>query len=395
MAKSLEDTAFYRYARLISLNEVGGDPRRFGTDVAEFHRRMAERRQHWRCSLLATATHDTKRGEDARARLNVLSEIPGLWGRRVESWRRLNRKLRQTVHREAAPSPNDEYLIYQTLLGAWPNVLVEGGQKELADRLCAYIVKATREAKLRTSWREPDTGYEAACQRFVSQLLAAPEAEPFRQDFVSFHALVSRLGALNSLCQTVLKLTVPGIPDIYQGCELWDLSLVDPDNRRPVDFAARQKALDELTLAARDAGPGLVHELAAAWPTGKIKLHVATALLAARRAAPKLFADGTYEPLAVRGPAAAHVLAFARRTGRQTMIVAVGRLFARLAPAADRLAPAVEAWGDTSIAAPRRIEAGLFRNLLTDAVAPPPVRGRFLAADLFRAVPAAVLIAEP
>ncbi|MBV8534192.1 MAG: malto-oligosyltrehalose synthase, partial [Alphaproteobacteria bacterium] len=362
--------------------------------VAEFHRRMADRQRHWRHSLLATATHDTKRGEDARARINVLSEIPELWARRVARWRRLNRGLRSKVGGETAPSPNDEYLIYQTLLGAWPNVLIDGGQKELGERLAAYIVKATREAKWRTSWREPHQDYEEVCQRFIAQLLAAAEAEPFRQDFVAFHALVSRLGALNSLCQTVLKLTVPGVPDIYQGCELWDLSLVDPDNRRPVDFAARQKALDELAMAARDAGPGLLHELAAAWPTGKIKLQVAAALLAARRAAPQLFADGSYEPLAVRGPAAAHVLAFARRSGRQTMIVAVGRLFARLAPAADRLAPAVEAWGATSIAAPTGIKAGVFRNLLTGAVTPPPLRGRFLAADLFRAIPAAVLLAE-
>jgi len=394
MAKSLEDTSFYRYVRLISLNEVGGDPRVFGADVSEFHRHMAVRQEQWPHSLLATATHDTKRGEDARARLNVLSEIPGLWARRVASWRRLNRKLRSRLDGETAPSPNDEYLIYQTLLGAWPNVLVEGGQKELGERLGAYIVKATREAKWRTSWQEPDRSYEDACQRFITQLLAAAEAEPFRQDFVAFHALVSRLGALNSLCQTVLKLTVPGVPDIYQGCDLWDLSLVDPDNRRPVDFGARQRALDELMMAARDSEPGLVHELAASWPSGKIKLHVTAALLAARRAAPGLFGDGTYEPLAVRGPAAAHVLAFARRSRRQTMIVAVGRLFARLAPAADRLAPAVEAWGATSIAAPGRTEAGLFRNLLTGAVAPPPVRGRLLAADLFRAIPAAVLIAE-
>ena len=395
MAKSLEDTAFYRYPRLLSLNEVGGDPRSFGTSVAAFHGNMAERRRHWPRSLLATATHDTKRGEDARARLDVLSEIPGMWARRVARWRRLNRKLRSTAGGGAAPSANDEYLIYQTLLGAWPNVLLDSGQKELGERLGAYIVKATREAKWRTSWHEPSGAYEDSCQRFIAQLLSAPEAEAFRQDFVSFHALISRLGALNSLCQTVLKLTVPGVPDIYQGSDLWDLSLVDPDNRRPVDFTVRQKALDELTMAARDAGPGLLHELAATWPTGKIKLHVAAALLAARRTAPKLFADASYEPLGVRGPAAAHVVAFARRTARQTMIVAVGRLFARLAPAADHLAPAVEAWGATAVAAPRRVQAGLFRNVLTGSIAPPPARSRFLAADLFRAIPAAVLIADP
>lgn len=395
MAKSLEDTAFYRYARLLSLNEVGGDPRRFGTAVPAFHRDNAARRALWRHSLLATATHDTKRGEDARLRLDVLSEIPGLWSRHVMRWRRLNRGLRAKVGSAAAPSPNDEYLIYQTLVGAWPNAGVVADPQALSDRIKAYVLKATREAKQKTSWRDPDAAYEAACQAFVEGLLLAPEGEPFREDFVSFHALVARLGALNSLSQTVLKLTLPGVPDMYQGCELWDLSLVDPDNRRPVDFTERQAALRDLTIAGRGGGPKFLHKLAASWPAGRPKLHVTAALLAARREMPDLFADGSYEPLAIGGTASAHVVAFARRLGRRLMIVAVGRFFARLAPEADRLAPAIDVWDDTAIALPRG-SSGPFRDALTGAImSSAGGRGRLRLVDLFRVFPAAVLLTEP
>lgn len=395
MAKSLEDTAFYRYVRLLSLNEVGGDPRIFGLPVPEFHRRNAERRERWPRSLLATATHDTKRGEDARTRIDALSEIPDLWARRVARWRRLNQRFRAKTGGSPAPSPNDEYLIYQTLVGAWPSPPGSADMPALAERMKAYVLKATREAKLRTSWRDPNPDYEAACRNFVEALLLDPEAEPFRQDLVSLHALVARLGALNSLSQTVLKLTLPGVPDIYQGCEFWDLSLVDPDNRRPVDFAQRQSALQELTDATRSGGPKPIQDLAASWPNGHVKLHAMAALLDARREMPELFAEGTYEPLAVAGPAAAHVVAFARRLGERAMIVAAGRHFARLAPQADRLAPAMEAWGSTTIAAPRGTASTAWRNVLTGAVTAMATRGKLLAADLFRALPAAVLIAEP
>ena len=399
MAKSLEDTAFYRYVRLLSLNEVGGDPRRFGIAVPEFHRRNAARRERWAHSLLATATHDTTRGEDARVRIDALSEIPDLWARHVTRWRRLTRNFRTKAGSAAAPSPNDEYLIYQTLVGTWPHVPAAADMPAFAERIKAYVLKATREAKLRTSWRHPDAGSERACAAFVDARLLSPDAEPFRRDFGSFQALVARLGALSSLSQTVLKLTLPGVPDIYQGCELWDLSLVDPDNRRPVDFGQRQAALRQLTAAARGGGPDFIHDLAASWPTGRLKLHVVAALLEARREAPALFAAGSYEPLAVAGPAAAHVVAFARRLGRQTMIVAAGRLFARLAPQADRLAPAVEAWAGTVVGAPRGAAGTSFRNVLTGAVTSPSKSGsrgtsRIPATDLFRALPAAVLVAE-
>ena len=390
MAKSLEDTAFYRYVRLLSLNEVGGDPRVFGLPAAAFHRRIAAR-EHWPQSLLATATHDTKRGEDARARVDVLSEIPDVWARHVMRWRRLNRMLRVG----GVPSPNDEYLIYQTMVGAWPYVLTDENLRELNARLKAYIVKAVREAKRETSWHTPNAAYEAGCQSFIERLLLSAEAEPFRQDFVSFHALVARFGALNSLSQTVLKLTLPGVPDMYQGCELWDLSLVDPDNRRPVDFTRRRKALHDLTAASRGAGPEIVHELAATWRSGILKLHVTAVLLAARRRVPKLFADGSYEPLPVRGPAARHVVAFARRTASDTMIVAVGRLFARLAPRADELCPAADVWDGTTIGMPARRSTPPFRNLLTGLVIPPQLERGFEAQELFRALPAAVLLAEP
>lgn len=395
MAKSLEDTAFYRDVRLLSLNEVGGDPRVFGTTLPQFHKHMSERHARWPHSLLATATHDTKRGEDARLRLDVLSEIPDLWARHVARWRRLNRAFRAGTGDAATPSPNDEYLIYQTLVGVWPFVLTEAGLAELSDRLKAYVVKAAREAKQQTSWRKPNQAYEAGIQAFVEQLLLAPAADPFRQDFVAFHALVARLGALNSLSQTMLKLTLPGVPDIYQGCELWDLNLVDPDNRRPVDFRHRREALAALTTASRGAEPDIVHELAASWRSGTLKLHTIAAVLAARRSTPQLFGEGSYEPLAVRGPAARHVVAFARRTRRETMIVAVGRWFARLAPRADELCPAPEAWAGTSIVLPARLPPTMFRNVLSGLVMPPPTRSGIAVQELFRACPAAVLLAEP
>ncbi len=327
MAKSLEDTAFYRYPLLLSLNEVGGNPGRFGWDVKSFHRRMIDQRRDWPRNMIASATHDTKRGEDARARINVLSEIPEEWNECARRWSEINRA-------GDAPSREDEYLIYQTLIGIWSED-EEGAS--LGERLKAYVIKAVREAKRRTSWRQPNDDYEKACEGFVDRILRSPE---FLDDFRNFHAPIARTGAMNSLAQTVLKLTCPGIPDIYQGTELHDLSLVDPDNRRPVDFARLNDALRR-SLGQDPDG----------WRDESAKLAVVARLLALRRRFPLLFAEGTYEQLAVRGPASKHVLAFARRQGRDVILVAVGRLLHRFATEGEfGLGPDV--WHGTSITPP-------------------------------------------
>ena len=390
MAKSLEDTVFYRYARLLSLNEVGGDPRSFGMKIPEFHKQVATRRRLWPHAMLATATHDTKRGEDVRTRLDVLSEIPDLWARHVARWTTVN----AAAQGEAAPSKNDEYLIYQTLLGAWPQDLNPGPNADpdriaaFARRLKAYLLKAVREAKQHSSWLEPNTKYEDACGKFIDRLL--DPKRPFLADFATVQSLVARLGALSSLSQTVLKLTLPGVPDTYQGSELWDLSLVDPDNRHAVDFSPRREALD--AVSANDDRHALA-DLRAGWHDGRIKLHLINTILAVRRRLPGLFADGSYEPLASTGPRADNVVAFARRTRSEIMIVAVGRFFSRLAARPDELAPPIEAWADTSLRLPRLPVPRFTDVLSTRTLAAAPGRG-LAAADLFQELPAAVLIAE-
>ena len=256
MAKAAEDTAFYRYFRLLALNEVGGDPRRFGVSVAAFHSLTQDRARSWPRAMVTTATHDTKRGEDARMRLALLSEMPREWGRRVAQWLRLNRSRRSEVEDEVVPDRNVEYLFYQTLLGAWPPGLEPGdteGTRRLAERIEAYMIKAVREGKQKSSWSNPNTAYEAALQRFVQTVLDATRANPFLVEFHGFGETLGRLGAIASLSQLVLKLTVPGVPDIYQGDELWDFSLVDPDNRRSVDWEMRRILLHEIAGAPRSA----------------------------------------------------------------------------------------------------------------------------------------------
>ncbi len=259
-AKGVEDTALYIYNRLISLNEVGGDPARYGEPLAAFHEKNARRLERWPDSLICTATHDTKRGEDVRARISVLSEVPAAWGAHVRRWRMINRRFKQELDGQTAPDRNDEYLLYQTLVGAWPAEDGEAAAGSLVDRVASYMEKATKEAKQRTSWTNPDSGYDQALRDFVTRLLAP--RSPFRDAFLPFQRLVALYGSVNSLAQTLLKIASPGIPDFYQGSELWDLSLVDPDNRRPVDFAARQRLLDDLQQRiGQSAGepPGPLH----------------------------------------------------------------------------------------------------------------------------------------
>ncbi len=248
MAKSVEDTTFYRYHRLIALNEVGGEPDQFGTSLVAFHHVIQQRQRRHPHTMLATATHDHKRGEDTRARIAALSELPGEWRRRVRRWATLNRFKRQEVEDQRVPGRNDEYLLYQTLIGAWPLEIEtpdDPGLGDFAERIVAYMIKASREAKFRTSWTAPDADYEAGLERFVRRVLDPQDSRAFLSDLLAFQAGIALIGAVNGLAQTLLKLTAPGVPDIYRGTELWDLSLVDPDNRRRVDFDLRRDCLEQ------------------------------------------------------------------------------------------------------------------------------------------------------
>ncbi|HEX6441056.1 MAG TPA: malto-oligosyltrehalose synthase [Stellaceae bacterium] len=379
MAKALEDTAFYRYFRLLALNEVGGDPRRFGMSCAAFHHLTLERARFWPRAMLATATHDTKRGEDARLRIALLSEMPREWGRRVAHWYRLNRRHRSEMDGEAVPGRNTEYLFYQMLVGAWPPGLDPAAAEAvaaLAERIEAAMIKSVREGKEHSSWSYPDEPYEVGVRRFVKGALDAARPNPFLVDFTEFAATLARPAAIASLAQIVVKLTAPGVPDIFQGCELWDLSLVDPDNRRPVDFARRQSLLDEIEQVS-------LADLRERWRDGREKLFVTARLLALRRERTDLFAAGDYQPLDIGdGRNADRLCAFARRHAAGTLIAAVPRLVYGLYRddgSAD--------WGATDVALP---SAGPWRNIFTRAVV--QARDRIRASDMFRDFPVAVLI---
>jgi len=336
-AKGYEDTALYRFNRLVSLNEVGADPSRFGTPVAEFHTAMVERQRTYPHGLSATSTHDTKRGEDVRARINVLSEIPDEWRRRVTLWQKLNRKHRTTVDAQPTPGANTEYLIYQTLVGAWPIGV---------DRLRAYLLKAIHEAKSHTSWINPNSRYDEAIVRFVEAILDASRSTPFLDDFVIFQARIAHFGALNSLAQTLVKVTAPGVPDFYQGSELWDLNLVDPDNRRPVDWQLRRTMLEELARATEKVSDRttFAQELVKTKEDGRCKLYLIREALACRRAHAPLFREGEYRPLETEGPLAEHVLAFARLRKDAVALTIVPRLLARRGSAERPIGRGY--WGD-------------------------------------------------
>jgi (1->4)-alpha-D-glucan 1-alpha-D-glucosylmutase len=379
-AKGYEDTAFYRFNRLLSLNEVGGDPGRFGTTLAEFHagnRARAARSPH---ALSATSTHDTKRSEDVRARLNVLSEIPDDWRRRVLAWQRLNRRHRTTVDGVPTPGANTEYLIYQTLVGAWPIS---------QERMREYVMKAIHEAKSHTSWINPNRPYDDAVAGFVDAILDPERSATFIDDLVAFQHRIAHFGAFNSLAQTLIKITAPGVPDLYQGTELWDLSLVDPDNRRPVDWALRRRTLEELT-AARTAAPDVAafaHELVKMKEDGRVKMYVTARALGVRRARAALFQQGEYRALEVTGSHAEHVCAFARIHAGAAVLTVVPRLLARRG--ADSLPLGAEYWADTRVVVPENMTT--FRNAFTEE----RVHGVTLAlGDVLASFPVALLESE-
>jgi (1->4)-alpha-D-glucan 1-alpha-D-glucosylmutase len=320
MAKSLEDTAFYRYHRLLALNEVGGEPSAPALSVAAFHEAMKIRAMDWPHGMTATATHDTKRGEDARTRLMALAEIPGEWTSAVARWKILNAPHLAIEGALRAPSATFEYMLYQALLGGWPL-----GQRDdaLSERMQAYAVKAAREGKQETSWLNPDQAYEAGVRTFIERILDRSISTEFVSSLENLARRVALLGALNSLSQVTLKATMPGVPDFYQGTEFWDLSLVDPDNRRPVDFSERAAVLGSLDHPDWQG-------LAQHWPDGHIKLAWTRHLLKLRTELADLFARGDYEPLEVVGPHRDHVIAFARRRGRDAAITVVAKSFAAM-----------------------------------------------------------------
>ncbi len=353
MAKGLEDTAFYRYNRLVSLNDVGGDLHCFGTTKDAFHSANQERLRDWPHTMLATSTHDSKRSEDVRARINVLSEMSGLWRLRVREWRQLNSSHRSVVNEKPAPSPNDEYLLYQTLVGAWPSEPFRDANdwKTFHERIESYMLKAIREAKRNTSWINRNAEYEAAVSSFVAALLDPNSNHRFLTDFLPFQRRVARLGVWNSLSQMLLKLTCPGVPDIYQGDDLWDFSLVDPDNRRPVDYLRRQRAFDSVGNIA-DANTAAVRELLETPEDVRLKLYATWKTLCVRKQQPDLFRQGEYLPLTVHGPKASHVVAFIRRFEATSALVVVPRLVAGLL--GDKESPPIgsEIWKDTHILLP-------------------------------------------
>jgi (1->4)-alpha-D-glucan 1-alpha-D-glucosylmutase len=399
MAKGLEDTAFYIYNRLVSLNEVGGAPQRFGASLAAFHQHNRERLERYPFSLLTTTTHDTKRSEDVRACINVLSEIPEEWRTALNRWSKLNRKKKLLVDGHPVPDRNEEYLLYQTLLGAWPLTPMGGDDYAVFKlRIQDYMRKATKEAKVNTSWINPNQAYDDALQDFVAAVL---DNFLFLAEFQTFRSKIAQYGMYNSLSQTLLKLTVPGVPDIYQGNELWDFSLVDPDKRRPVDFARRRQLLSALLEQSHAAGYNLrdlAHDLLIAREDGRIKLYITHRTLCFRRKHPELFLRGAYIPIEANGMRHQHVCAFARQYEQYELLVVAPRFFSRLIPDPQRLPVGPQVWGDTSLTVPATEGSRCrYRNVFTgEAVATVNGRGGMkIALELvFAHFPVALLMRE-
>jgi (1->4)-alpha-D-glucan 1-alpha-D-glucosylmutase len=403
-AKGIEDTALYIYNRLISLNEVGGEPDRFGTPPGVLHAWLAERARRWPHGLSASSTHDTKRSEDVRARINILSELPGAWKQAAARWARANRRGRTMIDGQSYPSRNEEYLLYQTLVGSWPlNDMDAAAERDYTARIVAYMQKAMREANVYTSWLNPSERHEQAMTRFVEAVLA-PDNHAFRDDFLAFARRIAALGIFNSLAQLVVKITAPGVPDFYQGTELWDFSLVDPDNRRPVDYSRRRALLADVdAAAAADPGVFVAALLGRAAGGGadvppdaigddRLKLFATAMALRCRHRHRALFADGDYTPLTIEGARRDHVFAYLRTRGSEQVLTAVPRLVATLVP--DGHPPLGErVWGDTRIILPRAPISGLHDIFLNRCVAVHQDGSRvFLAAaELFADFPVACL----
>lgn len=357
MAKGLEDTSFYIYNRLAALNEVGGEPQHFGVSLEEFHQRNLERQRDWPATLLATFTHDTKRSEDVRARMLAISEVPQLWRSTLQRWRVINRRWKRNLDDAAAPDANEEYLFYQTLLGTWPidaaGRTESTATPEYIERIQAYMAKALKEAKMNTSWIQPNEQWDSAMNDFVAKVLDSSPKNKFLPSFLPVAEEIARLGAINSLSQVALKLTAPGVPDIYQGSEIWNFSLVDPDNRRPVDYQQRREMLDSLKAASPE-------ELLQQWPDGRIKLFLTQRLLRFHREHHALFKHGQYLPLTVTGAFADCCIAFAREHEGQWIAVLAPRLSSRVG-----FPPIGEKWQDTAVELPEMLSSEGAKELFT------------------------------
>jgi (1->4)-alpha-D-glucan 1-alpha-D-glucosylmutase len=389
MAKGFEDTTLYIYNRLLSANEVGSEPDKPALAPADFHRRIAKRRERWPATLNATTTHDSKRAEDVRARLNVLSELRDEWTAHVLRWHDANAHLRETVRGLSVPDANEELLIYQTLVGAWP--LVDEEMSGFHDRIRHYVQKAVREARTHSSWLRPNEAYENAILEFVTRLLDKKSgAKSFLEDFLTLQRRIAFHGALNALSQLLVKATAPGVPDFYQGTELWTLSLVDPDNRRPVNLDKRRAMLKELhTYAQQTEKPRLAHELLESWRDGRIKMFVTWRALQTRKERAELFEKGSYVPLEVTGAYAENVVAFARENENQWAITIVPRLTAKLTPEGEW--PIGEVWGDTRVLLPDG--CGMLSDVFTGKSfsEDPDVAPGILVRELFSDLPFALL----
>jgi (1->4)-alpha-D-glucan 1-alpha-D-glucosylmutase len=397
MAKGLEDTAFFRYFPLASLNEVGGEPARFGITLEAFHSRNQQRMQERPHGLSATSTHDTKRNEDVRARLNVLSEIPTKWYRALLRWRKLNQDYKTQVDGLEAPDSNDEYLIYQTIIGAWPLApqafLIPERLNQFARRIEGDTIKAIREAKAHTSWVSPNEEYERGVKRFIRTLLEFSPENRFLIDFLDFQQVIARCGMFNSLSQTLLKITSPGVPDFYQGTEIWDLRLMDPDSRGPVDFAMRQTMLNQIREAEKGDLVAFIKGMMRRPEDGRIKMYLTQRALLFRRAHYELFATGAYHTSQVGGKHHNSVITFTRATRNESVLVAAGRFFTRIG-VPEQLPIGQAAWEDTAIVIEGRTKSSRYRNILTNELLPVNERNdktELPLAEVFTHLPVALL----
>ena len=368
MAKGLEDTAFYLYNRLVSLNEVGGMPGRFGTTPEAFHGQNLDRLKTFPHAMIATATHDSKRGEDLRTRIDALSELPELWRKALAKWHRLNKGRFALLDNQSVPDRNEEYFLYQTLLGAWPAIEPDSeGLEAFRLRIKEYLVKAVREAKVNSSWVSPNAAYEEALTGFVDRILSAAPGNNFLAEFRHLQRRVARCGIFSSLSQTLLKMTSPGVPDFYQGSEFWDLTLVDPDNRHPVDYAIRLQALALMKARETEIGAqALFRELMQSSEDGRIKQYLIYRVLNFRRNNREIFQQGEYLPLEVKGAKSRHLCAFARRVSGKTVIVAAPRLVAGLMMESELYPLGERVWQDTFLVLPEGVGAK-FRNVVNGA----------------------------
>jgi (1->4)-alpha-D-glucan 1-alpha-D-glucosylmutase len=394
MAKGLEDTVFYRYTPLASLNEVGGRPTAAATDVDRFHVWCVRRLASWPHAMSATSTHDSKRGEDVRVRLDALSEMPREWQLAVRRWQRMNRRRKTLVDDVRVPEASEEYLLYQTLLGVWP--VAEGGPEEhaaLTERVAGYMTKALREAKVHSSWININQAYEAGVGEFLRRLMEDAPDNLFLQDLRRFVRQIVAPGVYSSLAQVLLKVTAPGVPDFYQGTELWDLALVDPDNRRPVDYERRQALLADVHRRAEQDPEALVADLVAHPGDGAIKLYVVERALGHRRAHRALYDKGSHLPLTADGTRRAHVVAFARVQGGASALTITGRFFALLG-AAERRPLGEATWADTRLLLDRALPRGDYRDVLTGRTVRAVGNGdhALRLADVFASLPVALLV---